>query len=69
MIEEIFEKTTFTDVFLIIIASICIVAFWRGMWGLMDLFIFDEDPLVSMIVSIIIGVIILLLIAMHRTKK
>ena len=36
-----------------------VVLFWRGAWGLMDLYIHPSDPLASFIVSVILGVAIL----------
>ena len=36
-----------------------IVCFWRGAWGLMDLYIFPDHEAVSYFVSIVIGIVIL----------
>lgn len=36
-----------------------IVALWRGLWGLMDLFLFKENLVLSYFSSIIIGLAIL----------
>lgn len=68
MLETIFEKTKFKDVPLIIIASIAIVSFWRGIWHLSDIIIYPNDYLKSSIASIIIGIVILLLIASYRSS-
>jgi hypothetical protein len=38
-----------------------IVTIWRGIWGLMDLYLFPDQPQISYILSIVIGVIVLLL--------
>ena len=38
-----------------------IVVFWRGVWGLLDLYLFPGNPLMSFITSIMIGLIILFL--------
>lgn len=38
-----------------------VVLFWRGTWGLMDLYLRPEDPLVSYILSLVIGLLILVL--------
>lgn len=32
-----------------------IILFWRGAWGLMDLYIHPTEPLVSYIISLILG--------------
>jgi hypothetical protein len=45
--------------FKIILIAISIVCFWRGAWGLMDLYIFPDHEAVSYFVSIIIGIVIL----------
>jgi hypothetical protein len=41
--------------------GISVVAFWRGTWGLMDLYLFPNNPTLSSFASLAIGVIILYL--------
>ena len=53
MIEEIFRKTSFVDAILIFIVSVAIVSFWRGVWGLMDIFLFPNNLVVSYSITII----------------
>jgi len=69
MLEKIFEKTSLTDVLIIIITSLAIVSFWRGVWGLMDIYLFPENPILSLFISIIIGMTILFTIAFYKNKK
>ena len=69
MLEKIFEKTTFKDIFPIIIASIAIVGFWRGIWGLMDIYLFSENILKSYLSSVLLGLIILLGISFYKRKN
>jgi len=69
MLERIFEKTNLTDVLLIIIASLAIVCFWRGTWGLLDIYLFPKNPALSFLISIIIGIIILIGIAFYKKKR
>lgn len=38
-----------------------VVAFWRGIWGLLDIFLLPENELWSFIISTCIGLIILFL--------
>jgi len=38
-----------------------VILFWRGSWGLMDLYIHPTDPLVSYLISLSLGIIILVL--------
>ena len=42
-----------------IIIAFAIILFWRGIWGLMDLYLFPKNNMLSYIISIIIGIIIL----------
>lgn len=41
---------------------------WRGLWGLMDLYLFSSDPLVSYLVSVFGGIFFLLLIDNFNLK-
>lgn len=41
-----------------------IVAFWRGMWGLLDMYLFPSSPELSTWASIVLGAVILM--TMHR---
>lgn len=36
-----------------------IVCLWRGMWGLLDLYLLAHDPTLSFSVSVLVGVLIL----------
>ena len=51
-----------------VLIGLAVISFWRGMWGLMDLYLFPNNELVSYIVSAIIGIIILY-ITHHITKE
>ena len=39
--------------------GISVIAFWRGAWGLMDLYLFPNNPTLSFSASFVIGFIIL----------
>jgi len=39
--------------------GISVIAFWRGVWGLMDLYLFPNNPTLSFSASFLIGFIIL----------
>lgn len=41
------------------VTGIAIVIFWRGMWGLLDLYLFPGQPTLSYAASVIIGLGIL----------
>jgi len=38
------------------------IAFWRGAWGLMDIYIFPKSLILSYTFSVVVGIIILYLI-------
>ncbi len=44
----------------IIIDAVAVIIFWRGVWGLFDLYIFPENQLFSYIASICIGTLLML---------
>jgi hypothetical protein len=44
-----------------LLTGAAIIAFWRGLWGLMDLYVFPEEPTVSFLVTFLIGIVILYL--------
>ena len=48
------KKITFT-----ILIAFAVVSFWRGIWGLMDLYLFPQNQVLSFFVSCIIGLAIL----------
>ncbi|MFA5532729.1 MAG: hypothetical protein WDA13_04015 [Candidatus Shapirobacteria bacterium] len=45
----------------IIIDVVAIIIIWRGIWGILDLFIFPNNPLLSYLTSTIFGFGLLLL--------
>lgn len=45
----------------ILFAVTGVVMIWRGMWQLMDMYLFPGQPLLSSITSVVIGITILLL--------
>jgi len=69
MLERIFEKTDIKDILPIIIATIAIVGFWRGFWGLMDIYLFPQNKILSLTSSIILGLIIVISIAFYKREK
>lgn len=51
---------------IVIIGIICIVSVWRGINGLMDMYIFPGNKLVSYLVSLFSGFIILRYLGVTR---
>ena len=45
--------------FRIMLIAISVVLFWRGAWGIMDLYVFPDNDLLSYIVSLVLGIGIL----------
>jgi hypothetical protein len=43
----------------LLVLAIGVVAIWRGVWGLMDLYLFPDNPTLSFIISIAVGLFIL----------
>ncbi|MBU1252349.1 MAG: hypothetical protein KJ905_02030 [Nanoarchaeota archaeon] len=53
------EDGRIKEVISTLILGLAIIAFWRGVWGLMDLYLFPNNPVWSFSFSVLIGVIIL----------
>jgi Fuseless len=55
------QKRSLKDIFYALLLAFAIISFWRGVWGLMDLYLFPNYPVVSFSFSVLMGVIILFL--------
>jgi hypothetical protein len=42
-----------------VIIGTAIIMFWRGLWGLMDLYLFPNNEVMSYIVSVLLGLFLL----------
>lgn len=42
-----------------LIAVVAVVAMWRGLWGLMDLYLWPKNPKIGYWVSFLVGFIII----------
>ncbi len=60
------KKATLWDVLIILIGSVAIVGFWRGVWNLFDKFLYPNSFLVSNIISIAAGVLILGVLSRYK---
>lgn len=49
-----FKQTLFT-----LCIGLSVVSFWRGAWGIMDLYLFPENYELSSWISVLIGLIVL----------
>jgi len=50
-----------------LIVGTAVIAVWRGIWNLLDLYLYPNDIVLSSIISIIIGLVIL--IVTHQVAK
>ncbi|MCL5429264.1 MAG: hypothetical protein M1347_05620 [Chloroflexi bacterium] len=55
-------------VFLYLIAVVAVVAMWRGLWGLMDLYLWRNNPKLSYWVSFVIGFVIIAIVLLQVMK-
>lgn len=55
------KKRSLRNILFTIVIAFAIVSFWRGIWGLMDLYLFPGNQVVSLLVSVLLGIIILYL--------
>ncbi|MDO8467448.1 MAG: hypothetical protein Q7S56_00665 [Nanoarchaeota archaeon] len=53
------EKRNLRRIFLTITVAFAIIAFWRGVWGLLDIYLLPNNPQLSFWISIGLGVAIL----------
>lgn len=56
------NKEVHKNLFLTLMLAIAAVAFWRGVWGVLDVYLFPENYLLSSLISLAIGIIILYII-------
>lgn len=49
---------------LIIVGAI--VCIWRGIWGLLDIYLLPDDPSLSFSISIVIGIILIFIVSGKR---
>jgi len=54
------KKGRIKNVLYALIVGFAIISFWRGIWGLSDLYLFPSNPTLSFGISALIGVFILL---------
>ena len=56
-----------SHLFLALLIGTAVISVWRGIWNLLDLYLYPNDLVLSSILSIAIGLIIL--IFTHQTTK
>jgi uncharacterized membrane protein YcjF (UPF0283 family) len=55
------SKYTAGHVYFSLLIGFAVIAFWRGAWGLMDLYLLPNNQTLSFTLSLIIGLAILLI--------
>ena len=69
MIEELIKRTTFVDTLLILIGALAIVSFWRGIWGLMDIYLYPKSHVMSFTISVVMGLIALFMVGAYKGRR
>ncbi|MFP4117874.1 MAG: hypothetical protein ACLFTR_03035 [Candidatus Woesearchaeota archaeon] len=59
MFHRIKKLKPFKQALFTLFIGLSVVAFWRGAWGIMDIYLFPDDYELSSWVSIVIGLFIL----------
>lgn len=57
----------FKQILFALLIGLAVVTFWRGVWGLLDLYLFPNDMELSLWISVIVSIVVL--IATHYTVK
>ena len=60
MIKKFVKLKIYYKIIVSIVIGIAIIAFWRGIWGLQDLYLFPDNLPLSFAASTVIGLGILL---------
>lgn len=61
------NQYTTGHIYFSLLVGFAVIAFWRGAWGLMDLYLLPENQALSFTISLLIGLAIL--IATHYLIK
>ena len=60
-LEREVHRRTLVSIFTTIVIAFAIVSFWRGIWCLMDLYFFPKEIILSLVLSVVLGIFILFL--------
>lgn len=59
MEEKHVKKRRLKKILYTVLIAFAIVSFWRGVWGLMDVYLFPNNEVLSFSISVLIGLVIL----------
>ena len=57
--KETTQKRNLKTISYTVLIAFAIVSFWRGVWGLMDVYLFPNNHILSLSISVLIGLVIL----------
>lgn len=57
--KETTQKRNIKTISYTVLIAFAIVSFWRGVWGLMDVYLFPNNHILSLSISVLIGLVIL----------
>ena len=67
MLKKLSKMKTRHQVLFAVIIAFAVISFWRGIWGLMDVYLFPENLPLSFFTSFLLGLVIL--VATHYAAK
>ena len=67
MLKKFGELKTRQQIGFAVIIAFAVISFWRGVWGLMDLYLFPDNQILSLWASLILG--LLILVSTHYATK
>ena len=59
MLKKLSKMKTRHQVLFAIIIAFAVISFWRGVWGLMDVYLFPNNMPLSFFISLVLGLVIL----------
>ncbi len=69
MLEEILHRVKLRDFVIVTIASLAIIAIWRGVWNLLDAYFIRDNFFVSQVVSVAVGMLLLIILVVYKKKN
>ncbi|MCK5322028.1 MAG: hypothetical protein KAJ47_02085 [Candidatus Aenigmarchaeota archaeon] len=68
MLKRISKMKSKHQILFAILIAFAVVSFWRGVWGLMDEYLFPNNYQLSLWISLILGILILI-VTNYATKE
>lgn len=68
MFKRIIQMKSKHQILFAILIAFAVVSFWRGVWGLMDEYLFPNNYQLSLWISLVLGVVILI-VTNYVTKE